>query len=169
NPEMEEDLALTLKTALKHWNESRQTEGQNMLNDIVSRLESLESLLEHMESFVADNTSNRFNDLKDKLSRIMNDLNIEADENRFLQELIIMTDRLDVSEEITRLKTHLKAMRQLTDQHSEIGRKLDFMLQEAFREINTCANKCQNTDISRVAVDFKAELEKCREQAQNLE
>ncbi|MFP4398085.1 MAG: endoribonuclease YicC domain-containing protein, partial [Desulfonatronovibrio sp.] len=51
----------------------------------------------------------------------------------------------------------------------EVGRKLDFILQETFREINTCANKCQNTDMSRIAVDFKAELEKCREQAQNLE
>ncbi len=166
---LEEDLNASLLQALEKWNRSRESEGTVLTQDIVARLHSLEAMTNDLAAMIKDNTTSRFNDLKLRLNKIMDEMSMEMDENRLLQELIIMADKLDVSEEITRLRAHIQSMDQLLSKHGELGRKLDFILQEAFREINTCANKCQNTKMSRVTVDFKAELEKCREQAQNLE
>lgn len=167
--QLEDDLEKSLINALKNWNESRKNEGDLLLNDISERLDILKNLSSKLQELAPDNTQLRFNDLKQRLGKLTEELSLEIDENRLLQELTIMADRLDVSEEITRLKAHLGSIEELLDIHVEIGRKLDFILQETFREINTCANKCQNTLMSRIAVDFKAELEKCREQTQNLE
>lgn len=167
--DMDRDLEISLKKAAEKWNESREKEGDLLRLDISQRLKRLKSLTGELEIMVQDNTMHRFKELKQRLKKIMDEISVEIDENRLLQELTIMADRLDVSEEITRLKAHLQSMNDLLAGPEEIGRKLDFILQETFREINTCANKCQNTDMSRIAVDFKAELEKCREQAQNLE
>jgi uncharacterized protein (TIGR00255 family) len=117
-----------------------------------------------------ENVRTRFSALKSRVEKTMHQIGLgEVDENRLHQELAIMSDRLDVSEELTRLNSHLQEMDRLLAADGEIGRKLDFLLQECFREITTCGNKCQNSSMSRLAVDFKAELEKCREQAQNLE
>ncbi len=167
--DLENDLHDSLVIALESWNTSRQNEGLLLIDDISTRMGKLENMTEELAKLSRDNTRARFNDLRQRLTRIMEEMSLEMDENRLMQELTIMADRLDVSEEITRLRAHLHSMVNLLAGHGEIGRKLDFILQETFREINTCANKCQNTDMSRVAVDFKAELEKCREQAQNLE
>ncbi len=166
---LEEDLNASLLQALEKWNRSRESEGTVLTQDIVARLHSLEAMTNDLAAMIKDNTTSRFNDLKLRLNKIMDEMSMEMDENRLLQELIIMADKLDVSEEITRLRAHIQSMDQLLSRQGELGRKLDFILQETFREINTCANKCQNTKMSRVTVDFKAELEKCREQAQNLE
>ncbi len=166
---LEHDLQASLIKAAEDWNRSRESEGALLTEDLSSRMTILSSLTDELEAMVPENTRARFEDLRQRLSRIMEEISIEMDEQRLLQELTIMADRLDVSEEITRLGAHLSAMRQLLPRDGEIGRKLDFILQEAFREINTCANKCQNSHMVRRAVDFKAELEKCREQAQNLE
>ena len=94
---------------------------------------------------------------------------LELEEGRFLQEVAILADRLDVSEELTRLQTHLERLHELLDDGRDAGRRLDFTLQECFREINTCGNKLPDVQLSRMVVDFKNELEKCREQVQNLE
>ncbi len=166
---LEDDLGLSLISALKNWNSSRKSEGEILVADISERVGKLEAMTAELTNLAKDNSQNRFNDLKQKLTRIISEMSLEADESRLQQELIIMADRLDVSEELTRLKAHLHSINELLSRSSKLGRKLDFLLQETFREINTCANKCQNTEMSRVAVDFKAELEKCREQAQNLE
>ncbi|WP_028575446.1 YicC/YloC family endoribonuclease [Desulfonatronovibrio hydrogenovorans] len=167
--ELEKDLADCLKAALDSWNKTRQSEGALLIKDILDRIKSLEIMAKELGELAKDNAPSRFKDLRLKLERIMEEMAVEIDENRLLQELIIMADRLDVSEEMTRLEAHLGAMEDLLAIPGQIGRKLDFILQETFREINTCANKCQNTDMIRITVGFKAELEKCREQAQNLE
>nr|BAD99033.1 hypothetical protein [Desulfovibrio vulgaris] [Nitratidesulfovibrio vulgaris str. 'Miyazaki F'] len=86
-----------------------------------------------------------------------------------LQEITLLADKLDVSEELTRLRAHLDRLRELMDQGGDAGKRLDFTLQECFREINTCGNKIQDAQISRLVVDFKSELEKYREQVQNIE
>jgi uncharacterized protein (TIGR00255 family) len=80
-----------------------------------------------------------------------------------------MSDKLDISEEITRMDAHLTRLGELLHQGTDAGKRLDFTLQECFREINTCGNKVQDPSVSRVVVDFKNELEKCREQVQNIE
>jgi uncharacterized protein (TIGR00255 family) len=94
---------------------------------------------------------------------------VDLEEQRFLQEITLLSDKLDVSEEITRLNTHLVRLRELMQSGGDAGKRLDFTLQECFREINTCGNKIQDPQISHVVVDFKNEMEKCREQVQNLE
>ncbi len=163
------DLETCLTTALQDWNASRKAEGAQLAKDLQSRIKKLDSSLLQLEGLAADNTNRRFQDLRTRVEKILAEMEVEADENRLLQELGLMADRLDVSEEITRLRAHLHSIQEVLEKSGEMGRKLDFFLQEAFREINTCANKCQNTEMSRIAVDFKTELEKCREQAQNLE
>ena len=83
--------------------------------------------------------------------------------------MVVLSDKLDVSEELTRLHAHLERLRDLLEIGPDAGRRLDFTLQECFREIATCGNKIQDAQTSRLVVDFKNELEKCREQVQNLE
>ncbi|MFW5730883.1 MAG: YicC/YloC family endoribonuclease [Desulfonatronovibrionaceae bacterium] len=169
SPDLENDLQACLCQALESWNQARTAEGEILVQDITFRLDLLQDMLQKLEKHIQDNTSSKFQEFRQRLQKLIQDTVLEIDENRLLQELALMTDRLDVSEEVTRLKAHLLSMQELLSQGRTVGRKLDFLLQEAFREINTCSNKCQNAHISRIAVDFKAELEKCREQAQNLE
>ena len=167
--ELLSDLETCLEKALQKWNDSRKSEGELLLMDLQERITRLKSSLAQLEDLAAGNTDQRFQELRSRVDRILGEINVEADQNRLLQELSLMADRLDVTEEITRLRAHLDSLQGLVAKSGEMGRKLDFFLQEAFREINTCANKCQNTQMSKIAVDFKTELEKCREQAQNLE
>ena len=111
----------------------------------------------------------RFAILRERLSDALEAAGGELEEGRFLQEMVILADRLDVSEELTRLRAHLDRLTELLASGADAGRKLDFTLQECFREIATCGNKIQDAHVSRVVVDFKNELEKCREQVQNVE
>ena len=111
----------------------------------------------------------RFSQIRERLSEVLTRCGSELDEGRFLQEVVILADKLDVSEEITRLLAHLERMHELLAEGREAGKRLDFTLQEAFREINTCGNKVQDAQLSRIVVDCKSELEKCREQVQNIE
>ncbi len=113
-----------------------------------------------MEKFLA---------LRTRLTAVLEKLGVEPAEERVLQEVAVLSDKLDLTEEMTRLGCHLDQIGVLLGQDGDVGKRLDFLLQEAFREINTCGNKAQNIDISRMVVEFKAELEKCREQVQNIE
>jgi len=169
HPDLLQDLENCLISALEDWLASRKAEGQHLSRDLQQRVLELDSLIGELEGLAAENTRQRFNDLKSRVGRILAEASMESDEQRLLQELALMADRLDVSEELTRLSVHLNSISGLLESSGEKGRRLDFLLQEAFREINTCANKCQNPDMSRLAVDFKIRLEKCREQIQNLE
>jgi uncharacterized protein (TIGR00255 family) len=168
--EISAGLAKALEDCLEDWDSSRDNEGGKMAADIASRLKNLRDIVERLGDMAGENVRTRFSALKSRVEKTMHQIGLgEVDENRLHQELAIMSDRLDVSEELTRLDSHLQEMDRLLAADGEIGRKLDFLLQECFREITTCGNKCQNSSMSRLAVDFKAELEKCREQAQNLE
>ncbi|MFP4168334.1 MAG: YicC/YloC family endoribonuclease [Desulfonatronovibrionaceae bacterium] len=159
-----------LKSCLKDWDQSRIREGEKMAADIDARLSGLRDTVKDLKEMAGENIHTRFEALKSRLEKTMRYMELkEVDETRVHQELAIMSDRLDVSEELTRLESHLQELARLLENGGEIGRRLDFLLQECFREINTCGNKCQNSSMSRLVVDFKAELEKCREQAQNLE
>ena len=111
----------------------------------------------------------RFAVVRDRLSELLKNAGSELEETRFLQEVVILADKLDVSEELIRLRTHLDRLRDLLRTDAEAGRRLDFTLQECFREIVTCGNKIQDIQVSHIIVECKNELEKCREQVQNLE
>ncbi len=170
SPEIAQGIQETLEKCLEDWNRSREVEGRKMAEDIASRLHSLREMIQRMRDMARENEKNRTAALQNKLEKTLHRFELgEVDETRLYQELAIISDRVDVSEELTRLETHIEEMDKLLRGSGEIGRKLDFLLQEGFREINTCSNKCQDGSMNRLAVDLKTELEKCREQAQNLE
>lgn len=158
-----------LTAALADWNESRRVEAKALEKDILTRVLRLEEWLSLIEENAPAVKEERFETVRDRVQEILEQNGQTLDEGRFLQEIALLADKLDVSEEITRLNAHLDRLRELLASGEDAGRRLDFTMQEAFREINTCGNKIQNAQISRLVVDFKNELEKCREQVQNLE
>ena len=171
--DMVENLAASLEegltAALLDWNESRCEEGARLGRDLESRVMQMSEWTGLLRQAAPNVKEEKIQNLRERLATILADGDFELSEDRFLQEIVILADRLDVSEELTRLDSHLERLRQLLRSGRDAGKKIDFTLQECFREINTCGNKIQDADLSRIIVDFKNELEKCREQAQNLE
>ncbi|MGE4556296.1 MAG: YicC/YloC family endoribonuclease [Desulfovibrionaceae bacterium] len=158
-----------LREALKAWDASREKEGESLLADLRGRLAELFKLQAAIEAELPRILEQKKTGLRERLDALMAEAGAEFDEQRLLQEVAVLTDRLDVSEEMSRLGAHLERIKELFSSKGEAGKRLDFLLQECFREINTCGNKAQDAEISRLVVEFKAELEKCREQAQNME
>ena len=172
--DMDEELVLTLEQglslALEDWNESRETEGEALGHDLLARVLRLEQWTDILRERAPAIKEERAENLRERITEEVASLSLgELAETRFLQEAVILLDRLDVTEELTRLATHLERMRELLRSEADVGRRLDFTLQECFREITTCGNKVPDVQLSRLVVDYKNELEKCREQAQNLE
>lgn len=162
-------LASGLEGALADWNESRETEAGALARDLEMRFSRMAEWISAIEERAPEVKKARFEQVRDRLSDMLNNLGAELEEGRFLQEMVIMADKLDVTEELIRLHSHLVRLASLMESGEDAGRKLDFTLQESFREINTCGNKIQDAQVSRIVVDCKNELEKCREQVQNLE
>ncbi|MBQ7617841.1 MAG: YicC family protein [Desulfovibrio sp.] len=166
---LQDELLEGLSLALDDWNEGRTQEGKALGEDLHSRILQMEEwtgLIAERAPLIKDE---RLEALRERLKQGLEQVGSELDEDRFLQEIVILTDRLDVTEELTRLHSHLEHLHEILNFGKEAGRKLDFTLQECFREINTCGNKISDANISRLVVDFKNELEKCREQVQNIE
>lgn len=169
NPQLIASLTETLTKALANWDAARKQEGQALTEDLLARFAGLCALVEDIRGLAAQTAQDRFALLQDRVGKLLTENGVQVDPDRMLQELAIISDRLDVSEELTRLEIHLRGIQEIFRHTEPVGRKLDFMVQECFREINTCGNKSQNTAISQLVVTFKADLEKCREQIQNLE
>ena len=162
-------LEAGLALALEDWNRSRAAEGAALAADLDARLCRMEAWTEKLATFAPAIKKERAEALRARVNELLAPEGLALDENRFLQEVAVLMDRLDVSEELTRLSAHLSRLRELLREGGDAGRRLDFTLQECFREINTCGNKIPDIQLSRLVVDFKNELEKCREQVQNLE
>jgi uncharacterized protein (TIGR00255 family) len=158
-----------LDEALNDWDEARLTEGAALEKDLLARILRMEQWTQILKDRAPAVKEDRFAQVRNRLETMLEQLGSPLDEGRFLQEIVLMADKLDVSEELARLSTHLERLRGLTGSERDAGRKLDFTLQECFREINTCGNKIQDAQLARLIVDMKNELEKCREQAQNIE
>ena len=171
--EQDEDMAVQLEEglalALEDWNEARSAEGRALATDMHSRILRMEEWTALITERAPAIREERSRQLQERLGDALAQHGQELEESRLLQELVILADRLDVSEELTRLATHLERLRHLLQTGGDAGRRLDFTLQECFREVNTCGNKLPDVQLSRLVVDFKNELEKCREQVQNLE
>jgi len=141
-------------------------EGANLTDDIKKRLTLVEKMLEQIEGRAEVHTREAQIALRDRITQLLGDLPL--DENKIVTEAAILADRLDITEEIVRAKSHLKQFRRYLEHGGAIGRRLDFLLQEFFREINTMGSKSADQEISRLVVEIKGELEKIREQVQNL-
>ena len=166
---LSESLERGLAIALEDWNESRAGEGKALEKDLLTRILRIEEWVDRIRERAPTVKEERFELVRERLAEALERYGQELDESRFLQEIVLLADKLDVSEELTRLAVHLDRLRELLSQGRDAGRKLDFTMQECFREIATCGNKIQDAQVSRLVVDVKNELEKCREQVQNLE
>ena len=169
NPQLITSLAATLRQALADWDAARVREGAALEDDLRARFARLSELVGQIRALAGQTAAERLTLMRERVSKLLAETGVQIEAERMLQELAIIADRVDVSEELTRLDIHLKGIDDYFRQAEPVGRKLDFLVQECFREINTCGNKCQNIQISQIVVAFKAELEKCREQIQNLE
>ncbi len=170
---LEENLVARLEegltVALEDWNEARSTEGTALQQDLNARIVHMEQWANIIDERIPDIKATRINTVRERVSEMLSYQDVELDEQRFLQEIVLLADKIDVTEECIRLRTHLQRLNELLHLGKDVGRKLDFTLQECFREINTCGNKIPDMQLSSLVVDFKAELEKCREQVQNIE
>lgn len=159
----------SLAAALQDWNVSREEEAKTLKADLTARFAKMREWLNQINAKAPEVKESRFQVVRERVQEVLQRMDVTFDESRFLQEIVLIADKLDISEECTRLDAHIKRLFELMDNAEDAGRKLDFTLQESFREINTCGNKVQDSVVSVIVVDYKNELEKCREQVQNLE
>ena len=171
-PEVDEeqllaDLMGVVTKALQSYDAMRCTEGQALDKDLRSRGQTILSLVEQVEQGNAQTVTDYRARLEAKLREVLE--NTAIDESRILTEAAIFADKVAVDEETVRLRSHLEQMNAMLTGGGAVGRKLDFLLQEMNREANTIGSKCTDVRLARIVVDIKAELEKIREQTQNIE
>ena len=171
-PEVDEaqllaDLMQVVSQALEGYDAMRQTEGKAMEADLRNRGAAIEEMVSQVEAGNAQTVVDYRARLEAKLKEVL--ANTAIDESRILTEAAIFADKVAVDEETVRLRSHLQQMYAMLSGGGAVGRKLDFLLQEMNRETNTIGSKCTDVRLARIVVDMKAELEKIREQTQNIE
>ena len=162
-----QDLLQVVSKALEGYDAMRAKEGAALAADLRSRGETILSLVAQVEQGNGQTVADYRTRLENKLREVLE--NTAIDESRILTEAAIFADKVAVDEETVRLRSHLQQMNTMLDNGGATGRKLDFLLQEMNREANTIGSKCTDVKLARIVVDIKAELEKIREQTQNIE
>lgn len=165
--QLQADLMCVVAKALQNYDAMRTAEGKALENDLRSRGDTIRALVAQVESGSGQTVMDYRTRLENKLKEVL--ANTAIDESRILTEAAIFADKVAVDEETVRLRSHLEQMDNMLTTGGPIGRKLDFLLQEMNREANTIGSKCSDVRLARVVVDMKAELEKIREQTQNIE
>lgn len=161
------DVKVAAEDALNSFVSMREAEGVKMREDVEQRLDYIEKLVEKVEERSPMVTEAYRERLYNKLSEILNDKKI--DEQRILTEAAVFSEKTAVDEETVRLKSHINQFRNLLEINEPVGRKLDFLIQEFNRESNTIGSKAQDVEIIKIVVELKSEIEKIREQIQNIE
>ena len=162
-----QDICSVLDLALSDFAQMRQREGEKLASDIRSRALTIASLLAKVEARSPQTVSEYRNRLQARMQEVLS--NTQLEEGRILTEAAIFADKIAVDEETVRLHSHLGQLEEMLCAGGPIGRKLDFLIQEFNREANTIGSKCSDLEITRHVVDIKAEIEKIREQVQNIE
>ncbi len=165
--EVAADICSVLDQALTDYAVMREREGERLSADILSRADTIEALTTQVEDRSPKTVTEYRARLETKMREVLQ--NQQLDESRILTEAAIFADKVAVDEETVRLRSHLSQLRTMLKQGGPIGRKLDFLIQEFNREANTIGSKCNDLEISRHVIDIKAEIEKIREQVQNIE
>lgn len=161
------DLMTVVNQALRNYDAMRCVEGKALENDLRSRGQTIADLVSQVEAGSPQTVADYRARLENKMKEVLASTTI--DESRILTEAAIFADKVAVDEETVRLRSHLQQMDQMLCSGGAIGRKLDFLLQEMNRESNTIGSKCSDVRLARIVVEIKAELEKIREQTQNIE
>ena len=165
--QLKSDLMSVVAKALEGYNAMRVTEGKALDADLRSRGNTILELVSQVEAGNSQTVADYRTRLENKLKEVL--ANTAIDESRILTEAAIFADKVAVDEETVRLRSHLEQMNTMLTAGGAMGRKLDFLLQEMNREANTIGSKCTDVRLARIVVDIKAELEKIREQTQNIE
>ena len=163
------DIKPVLSSALEIFKKSRLDEGKRLEKDIFKKIEEINNIAEQIKDYSEEDISVYPEKLKQRISKILDDCDIEIADQRILTEAAIFADRVCIDEELVRLSSHFNAFKKITDSPSPEGKKLDFLMQEINREANTIASKASDSRIAHLVVDIKAILEKIREQIQNIE
>ena len=153
--------------ALDDFDAMRLREGEKLRDDVLGRLETISDFVAEVETKSPETVKEYRARLESKMAEVLGSAGI--DENRILAEAAIFADHIAVDEETVRLRSHMSQLRKMINGSSPTGRKIDFLIQEFNREANTIGSKCQNSDIAHTVVELKSEIEKIREQIQNIE
>jgi uncharacterized protein (TIGR00255 family) len=164
--EIIEALKVALKAALEKLNSMRSTEGEKLKTDMLARIDVIEKLVGKIEERAPLVAQNYKAKLEEKLKKYLETVN--PDEGRLLTEVALFTDKSNIDEELTRLHSHIAQFREIAKEEL-VGRKLDFLIQEFNRETNTICSKSNDLVITKCGLDLKNEIEKVREQVQNIE
>lgn len=163
------DLREVLDVAIENFIVGRSNEGLNIENDIKLKIKNISELVNKIEAISLEDTIGYKQKLEARLREMLSDNKLAFDESRILTECAIFADKIAIDEEIVRLRSHFLTFNDIISSNDPAGRKLDFLMQEMNRETNTIGSKCQNASIARIVVEMKCELEKIREQIQNIE
>jgi uncharacterized protein (TIGR00255 family) len=166
---LSECVAEALERALDDLVAMRDAEGKALAADLGARFDILRGLTAALRELTQAAPIDGERRLRERIDRLLSGGKISVDEARLAQEVAILADRMDVTEELVRIGSHLVQLADLVDQRQPVGRRLDFLVQELGREVNTVASKSQSAEIARLVVEAKAEIEKIREQVQNVE
>jgi uncharacterized protein (TIGR00255 family) len=147
----------------------REAEGERLAKDTAARIARISALADAIEAVAAGAPEDAKRRMRERLARLLSDTSVSVDEGRLAQEVAVLADRQDVTEELVRLRSHVAQFLVVMAGAEPVGRQLDFLLQEFGREVNTLGSKSQSAEISALVVEAKAELEKIREQVQNIE
>ena len=161
------DICQVLDQALKNYNDMRSVEGGRLADDISGRVSTIETVVGKVEERSPQTVAEYRARLTAKMTEVLQSTTI--DESRILTEAAIFADKIAVDEETVRLRSHIAQLRDMLQSEQPVGRKLDFLIQEVNRECNTIGSKCNDLTIAQDVVDMKAEVEKIREQVQNIE
>ena len=173
-PEVDEeqewaDLLAVLSPAIDGFIAMREREGENLAKDMLLKIENLRALAAKVAKLSEQDIKGYRARLETRLREVLADNRITVDENRILTECAIFADRVAIDEELVRLESHFGAFLDYTKSSEPVGRKIDFLIQEMNRETNTIGSKGSDTEIARLVVEMKSEIEKIREQIQNIE
>ena len=161
-------LREALDMAIEKLSQMRQEEGKKLAQDTLQRCEILKSIVNEVEKYSDTIVSEYKEKLNNRISEILEDPSL-IDESRLAQEVAIFADKSNITEEIVRFKSHIDQLKNTVVKNESIGRKIDFLIQEMNREVNTMGSKSSNINITNLVVEIKSELEKIREQIQNIE
>lgn len=163
------DIKAVLDKALDTFIERREAEGENLYKNIVEKIENIKGYLKEIEKNSEADINGYARKLEERILKFLGDNSVQIDEQRILTEVAIFADKVAIDEELVRLKSHFDAFDDIVKSNEPAGRKLDFLLQEMNRETNTIGSKASNSSTAHIVVSIKNELEKIREQIQNIE
>ena len=163
------DISVVLDAATERFIAGRVREGENIEADLVSKVAAIKTRVDEIEKLSEADTVSYREKLEARLREMLSDNRIVFDENRILTECAVFADRIAIDEELVRLRSHFDGFEDILRSSEPVGRRLDFLVQEINRETNTIGSKCQNASIAKLVVDIKCEIEKIREQIQNIE